>query len=113
MSSESLSSQVLQANAQAFEAGEYECAYHLLMGALHLADHASDMELVEQIRAAATVQERKLEAMRPPHNLSTSQATVRGQTSVFRSLATHIDAVRLRIESARQLAAKRASAGDA
>ena len=42
--------------------------------------------------------------MQPPHPLSRSQAQLRGQTTVFDSLAAHIDAVRLRLQSDEQRA---------
>jgi hypothetical protein len=44
-----------------------------------------------------------LEAVRPPHHLSRRLAGARGQTALFDSYQAHVDAVRLRMQSARHL----------
>jgi hypothetical protein len=94
----------LELNRRAVAAGDYEVAYHLLMASLHLADHARDFAALERIATLAREQSAALEALKPPHHLSRAQAQLRGQTAVFDSLATHIDAVRLRLQSDEQRA---------
>ncbi|HYY61501.1 MAG TPA: hypothetical protein VE756_08940 [Burkholderiales bacterium] len=102
---------LFKANAEAAAQGEYEVAYHTLMAALHLADRHADLRAVERINLLARQQQAMVEAVQPPHNLSSAQAKNRGQTPLFESLRIHIDSVRLRHES---LAAfKRAKASSA
>lgn len=94
--------ELLQLNARAAAAGEFEVAYHLLMAALHAADHAQDQAVLDRITALAREQGAAVEAVQPSHHLARSQAQSRGQTSVFDSLLTHVDAVRLRLQSTQQ-----------
>ncbi|HWI38098.1 MAG TPA: hypothetical protein VNU64_16685 [Burkholderiales bacterium] len=81
--------EILELNRRAAAQGEFEVAYHLLMAALHAADREANEEA--------------LTAVKPPHHLSRRQALARGQTSVFDSFVAHLDAVRLRLQSQRQL----------
>jgi len=96
--------ELLELNGKAAGDGEYEAAYHLLMAALHVVDHAKDLGALERIAQLAREQGAAIERMQPPHPLSRSQAQLRGQTTVFDSLAAHIDAVRLRLQSDEQRA---------
>lgn len=93
---------LIEANAEAFARQEYEVAYHALMAALHLVDHAGDEAQVEVIGRLARKQDEALEAVRPPHHLSRSAAAGRGQSALFATMRVHVDAVRLRLESERQ-----------
>ena len=94
--------EVLKLNAAAAAQGDYEVAYHLLMAALHIADYAKDLAAVERIAQLAKEQGTGLERLQPPHHLARRQAQLRGQTAVFDSLITHVDAVRLRLQSDHQ-----------
>jgi hypothetical protein len=94
--------QIIALNARAAAQGDYEAAYHLLMAALHCADRAHDRQALEQLTQLTLAQGAEVEAIQPPHHLARKQAEARGQTAVYDSLITHIDAVRLRMESARQ-----------
>ena len=98
----------LKLNAGAAARGEYEAAYHLLLAALHLADHAKDSAALERIAKLAREQGEALERVQPPHHLARAQAQLRGHTALFDSLAAHIAAVRLRLQSERQRAKRRA-----
>ena|SRR5690349_12538774 len=91
--------ELLALNRRAAAGGDYEVAYHLLMAALHTADHAKDLAGLERIAQLAKEQGTAVERVRPAHHLSRHQAQLRGQTAVFESLLTHIDAVRLRLHS--------------
>ena len=93
---------ILRLNADAAAHDEYEVAYHLLMAALHVADHAHDFGALERITKLTQEQGAQLEALQPPHQLSRAHARVRGQTAVFDSLIAHIEAVRLRMQSDEQ-----------
>jgi hypothetical protein len=95
--------QIIELNARAAAQGDYEAAYHLLMAALHCADHARDQQALELLTKLACEQGAAVEAIEPAHHPSRSHAKARGQTALYESLLTHIDAVRLRIDSARQL----------
>jgi hypothetical protein len=86
-------------SAEAFEAGEHEAAYHLLMAALHIADHAGDADGVQRIAQLAERQSEAIEAISPPHNLSQRWADQRGTSSVYRTLRVYATSVRLRIRS--------------
>jgi hypothetical protein len=92
-------SEMLKLNAEAAARGQYEVGYHLLMAALHAADHEKDLAVLERIATLAREQGEAVERVQPPHQLSSYHAQLRGQTPVFDSLGTHIDAVRLRLQS--------------
>jgi hypothetical protein len=100
--------EILALNRRAAASGDFETAYHLLMAALHCAERTIQEPALASISAVAKEQAAAVEAIRPPHQLSRQQAATRGQTSVFDSLQAHIEAVRLRMQSERQLRARRA-----
>jgi len=93
----------LALNARAAARGEYEAAYHALMGALHLVDHSGDLASLERIGELARRQDDDIERIRPSHHLSRGEASRRGQVSIYASARVHVDAVRLRLQSARQI----------
>ena len=95
--------EILELNRRAAASGDFEAAYHLLMAALHVADHAADEAVLARIGNVAREQAAAVEAVRPPHHLSRHQAQMRGQTAVYESFIAHLDAVRLRLSSQRQL----------
>ena len=95
--------EILELNRRAAAQGEFEVAYHLLMAALHAADHGANEEALLRLGQLARDQAEAVEAVHPPHHLSRRQALARGQTSVFDSFVAHLDAVRLRLQSQRQL----------
>ena len=101
---------ILRLNADAAAQGDYEVAYHLLMAALHVVDHTHDFAALELITKLTKEQGAQVEAVRPPHHLSRAQAQLRGQTSLFDSLAAHIEAVRLRMQSEEQRTKRRPGA---
>src|SRR5262249_47927401 len=90
-------------NTEAFALREFEVAYHALMGALHIADHAGDTDILERVAALAQEQDAALESLHPKHPLSREAAAARRQPAIFATLKVHVDAVRLRVEGARQI----------
>lgn len=94
--------ELLELNARAAGEGNYEAAYHLLMAALHCAEHDGDATLLGRLAAIAKKQGAEIEALKPAHHLSRQHAQARGQTAVFDSYLAHVEAVRLRMESERQ-----------
>ena len=104
---------ILELSDDAAAEGEYETAYHLLMAALHVAEHRSDHDAVERIAAVGARLGAAVEAVTPPHRVSRDEARTRGHTAIFDSLETHAKAVRLRLESAARLAKAKASAARA
>jgi hypothetical protein len=80
---------LLQINREAFAARHFDVAYHLLMAALHLVDHARDQQGLERIAQVATEQGAAMTPATPLYRL-------------FETLGVHIDAVRLRMDSAAQ-----------
>lgn len=77
---------LLALNTEAFAEGEYEVAYHMLMGALHLTERLGKRDVLERIAAAGAAQAAAVEAAR-----------------VFESLGAHVSAVRQRMERGAQL----------
>jgi hypothetical protein len=94
-------------NAELFPRGECEAAFHTLMAALHVAEHARDVTALDRIGAVAKAQSDKIDAMQPPHKLSKAQADQRGQVPVYRTLQLHVDTVRLRLQSREALEDRR------
>jgi hypothetical protein len=84
--------------------GEYESAFHLLMAALHLAEHRGDHDAVMRAGAAGRRIGVAVEAVVPPHRISRSEAKRRGNVAIFDQLDVHAEAVRLRVESAQEMA---------
>ncbi|MFN2645753.1 MAG: hypothetical protein ABR570_12220 [Burkholderiales bacterium] len=96
--------ELLALNRRAAAQGNFQVAYHVLMAALHWADHMGDLAAVERIGLLGVEQGEAVERVQPPHQLSRAQAALRGQTALFDSFATHVEAVRLRVQSDAQRA---------
>ena len=94
-----LLSKILALSAQAEAGRNYESAYHLLVAGLHDAENRSDMVGVDRVAEVASEQERRLEALDPPHHLSSAAARLRGAPALYRTLQLHVDAVRARIRT--------------
>ena len=82
---------------------EYETAYHLLMAALHLAEHRGDLDAVMHIGATGRRIGVAVEAVAPAHRLSREAAKKRGHSAIFDQFDVHAEAVRLRLESGAEL----------
>jgi hypothetical protein len=86
-------------SGQAEASGNYETAYHLLMGALHDAEYRKDIAAIERVSDVARKQQERLEALDPPHQLSSRSAQSRGTPGVYQSFQMHANAVRARLSS--------------
>src|SRR5262245_50956663 len=91
--------QLLEISSRSADAGEFEAAYHILMAALHVADHSDSPACLDQVLRLAVHQSATLEQLHPIHPLSRAHAKKRGTTAVYDSLLRHLDSVRLRLDS--------------
>src|SRR5215210_3393274 len=91
---------LLLVSHEAAGVGEYEVAYHALLAALHQAEFMGSLEGVHQVAEATDVQSSAIEALIPPHHLSSAMAKRRGTSPVYDSLRLHAKAVRSRLEKA-------------
>jgi hypothetical protein len=83
---------------EAAASGQFEVAYYALMAALHAAEREANAEAVLQVCKVGAAQEGVIERQRPPHPLSHAAAARRRTESVYSTLQTQAQAVRLRIE---------------
>ena len=95
--------EILALNSEAAAKGNFEVAYPLLMAALHHADHAGDQAVLDRLSQIAKAQAQAVEAVQPVHHLSRRMAEARGQTALYDSFQAHVEAVRLRQQSARHV----------
>ena len=100
MPASDLAQTAFEAAADAASDGNYEAAYHFLMGALHIADKLGDIELVGKVSQVALTYRQEVDALHPEHHLSTRAAARRGQTGLFESIQIHAKAVALRHRAA-------------
>jgi hypothetical protein len=91
-----LTEQLLAAYRRLCESRNYDAAFHVLMAVLHMADRGQDMELVDRVAGMAAVQADEIDAIAPPHHLSTASASGRGQTPVFKMLGIHAQSIKAR-----------------
>jgi membrane protein required for beta-lactamase induction len=96
---DSLVDQLLALSDAAEGVGSFEAAYHAVMAALHVADHARDVEQVERVARFALAQEQRLEAVEPPHRLAHDAAEQRGTLPLYRNFQVHAGAVRSRLSA--------------
>jgi hypothetical protein len=88
---------------EAVDAGRYELGYHLLAAALHAAEELDSLELLTQVTQLAEQQQRKLDAMKPEHRLSSNAARRRGNSAQYAALVAISSAARGRISADRTL----------
>ena len=84
---------LLEINREAYVARQYEVAYHALMAALHLVDHEQDRGGLERIARSAAAQGATMQEASPLYRL-------------YDTLKLHVDAVRLRLDGAAQIASR-------
>lgn len=99
-SSSPLLENALALNAEAFALGWFESAYHLLMGALHAAASAGDIEVVRRIAEIAREQAARLDQHHPSHLLANASAASRGHVPLFHMAEQHAHAAITRLKGA-------------
>ena len=81
------------------DAGLAEAGYHALTAAMHCAETTGNREELRLVMQRAELRQRQLDAMQPPHRLSSTQAEWRAHTPVFASLAVTANAVLVRLKA--------------
>ena len=80
-------------------AGRYEVAFHLLSAAMHDAEASADLTALDQVAKVCAAQAAALDAIEPPHALSSKGAENRGTQPLYQSLRNLIEIVRTRLEA--------------
>jgi hypothetical protein len=88
---------LVQLHTEAFEAGRYELAYHLLAAALHAAEELNSADLLHQVERMAGARQADIDRFHPEHKVSTASSHGRGNFSLFTALAGTASAVRGRM----------------
>jgi len=78
---------LLNANAQAVAAVDYDTGYHMLAAALHLAQSMNDAERLKEISKRAGRQQIAIDTFNPDYHHSTSSARTRNNKGIFETLA--------------------------
>jgi hypothetical protein len=90
---------LMQIHEQAFEAGRFQVAYHVMAAAVHAAEEFNSVESLEQVEVLARSRQAELDEREPEHAISTASAKSRGNTALFANLATTAGAARVRISA--------------
>jgi hypothetical protein len=93
---------IIALNTEAFQAGHYNTAYHLLAAALHAAQGEETPEWLYQVKTLAANQLAWIDIDQPEYEHSTKSAATRGQSSIFRLLAKQAHAKFLVYQQERQ-----------
>ena len=89
-------------NREAFEAGNYTTAYHILAAALHEAQEPHSAQRLFRVQHVADEQLGWIDYVDPECEHSTSSAEARGQPSLFATLASQAHAKFLLIQQERK-----------
>jgi hypothetical protein len=92
--------QLLTVATEAFAAGSYGAAYHLLLAVLHFADDAGDQVLLKRLEELAERQAAELDRRHPRHGMATAAAHDRGHKALFTNAAVHARAAIARVAGA-------------
>jgi hypothetical protein len=98
-----LYSRLLEMHQSAVEAERPELGYHLLAAALHAAEELESLERLAHIRQLAEACQKKLDAAKPEHRLSSGAAHRRGNTAQYTALAAIAAAASGRVSADRTL----------
>lgn len=90
---------LLAMHEDAFVAGRFDLAYHVLAAALHAAEEVPSIELLMAVRDLAEKRQEALDTMEPQHRLSSLSAGRRGHTAQYTALATIATSIKGRIEA--------------
>ncbi len=92
-----LYNRLMQLQEEAFEAGRFEVAYHLMAAALHAAEELHRVDLLDELGRRASSRQTELDSREPEHAISSASAQRRGQSALFATLATTAAAARSRV----------------
>ena len=98
---DSMFDRLIALNREAFEAGHYTTASHILAAALHEAHEHHAARLLFRVQHVAETQLAWIDSFAPAHEHSTPSAEARGQTSIFAMLASQAHATFLLIQQER------------
>jgi hypothetical protein len=74
---------LMRVNERAFTAGQYEVAYHALMGALHAAQDRDEADQLETVAELARAQQQTIDSASPDHPISSLRAHEHGAVGVY------------------------------
>ncbi len=94
-SSQEMYDQLMDINAEAFEQGHYEIAYHILAAALHCGLLLEDKGVLEELEQRALKQRNWINRYTPEHPLSSQSASAKGHVDVYTSLLRQIQTRKL------------------
>ena len=89
---DSLFSRLMMLNREAFDAGQYNIAYHILMAALHAAQEQRAAQALMTVQRVAEEQLAEIDRRAPAYEHSTASAHTRGHVSIFALLARQAQA---------------------
>ncbi|HKT61608.1 MAG TPA: hypothetical protein VJQ46_16245 [Gemmatimonadales bacterium] len=81
------------------DAGLAEAGFHALTAAMHCAEATASHEQLRLVLQRAELRQRQIDAIQPPHRLSSTQAGWRAHTPVFASLAITANAIMVRLKA--------------
>jgi len=84
---------------QVLRTGSYEAGYHVLAAALHCAEEVGSLGLVGEVERMAARHQLEMDALEPPHRLSTAEAQTRGTSPIFTRLSATARAMRVRLRA--------------
>ncbi len=85
----------LDQSVRMFSGKQFEVAYHALAAAMHCAEALQDASLIADVQATAEKQGKWIDTNAPDHKLSSMHAKMRGNESIFVTLARHAHAILL------------------
>jgi hypothetical protein len=91
--------QLVSISAEAVQAKQFEVAYYATAAAMHAAAADRDAGELEWLRMLIRAHEAAIEAEMPPHRLSSQRAQRRGRRSIYASLHSTLESLRLQIRS--------------
>jgi hypothetical protein len=92
-------------NESAAADSHFEAAYHFLMAALHCAEDMENTEQLAEVAALARAQQSAVDAVNPPHPLSTHRP--HASRGIFEMAAIEAEAVIKRLKAAQWIATRR------
>jgi hypothetical protein len=108
-SAEPLYDHLMELHDQLFAAERLETAYHVLAGALHLAEELNDLERLTAIETLARARQVEVDRNQSVHAMSSASAHTRGSLARFNTLALTAKAACGRIKADRVVQRSRAT----